>query len=163
LHSRGVVGAYPPEQALGALLAGTGVIYHITKGDTVALERVAGSPGAMTLDPITVTGERFQRSIQDTSSSVAVFDAQTLEKRPDLGSSNQVLEHVPNVVTSETSNFAPAVRGVDGTGPAQGADAFFAGTRPRLNMQVDGRPLSYNEAIFGDVPLWDVDQVEVFR
>lgn len=164
LQSRGVRGTYTPEQALGALLAGTGVLHRVTNGDTVALERVSGGPsGAVTLDPITVTGERFRRSIQDTASSVAVFDAQTLEKRPDLNTSNAVLEHVPNVVTSETSNFAPAVRGIDGTGPAQGADAFFAGTRPRLNMQVDGRPLSYNEAIFGDVPLWDVDQVEVFR
>src|SRR3546814_364504 len=74
-----------------------------------------------------------------------------------------ILDHIPNFTTAETTNLAPAVRGVDGTGPAQGADAFFAGTRPRLNYQVDGRTLTYNESIFSDATLWDVERVEVFR
>src|SRR3546814_15009590 len=30
-------------------------------------------------------------------------------------------------------------------------------------MQVDGRPLGFNELIFGNASLWDVQQVEVFR
>src|SRR3546814_6901795 len=43
------------------------------------------------------------------------------------------------------------------------SDAFIAGSRPRINMQLDGRPLSYNEIIFGDSELWDVEQIEVLR
>ena len=164
LRSNSVRGTYEPGDALRLLLAGTGMIYHITNGDTVALEKVSsGGENVMQLEPITVTGERTRRSMQDTASSVAVFDAATLSHQSGITTSNEVLGQVPNVVPSETSNFAPAVRGLDGTGPAQGANAFFAGVRPRLNLQVDGRPASYNEVIFGDVPLWDVDQIEVFR
>ncbi len=114
-------------------------------------------------ESVTVFGERSERSLKDTAASVAVFDARTLERRPGFDASNNVLALIPNVTVSGTTNMAPAVRGVDGTGPAQGADAFFAGTRARLNVQVDGRPTSYNEVVFGDTGLWDVEQVEVFR
>src|SRR3546814_10882597 len=62
-----------------------------------------------------------------------------------------------------TTLFRSAVRGLDGTGPASGANAFFAGTRPRLNFQLDGRTLTYNEAIYLDGLLWDVQQMEVYR
>src|SRR5690606_23147886 len=61
------------------------------------------------------------------------------------------------------SSTAPAVRGIDGTGPGVGADAFFAGTRPRLSYQVDNRTLTHNEAIYLDGLLWDTQQVEVYR
>jgi iron complex outermembrane recepter protein len=114
-------------------------------------------------ESIVVRGERAERSLRDTAASVAVFDAQTLEARPLVASTTDLLARIPNVTWSGKGNIAPAVRGADGTGPAQGADAFFAGTRPRLNLQVDGRPASYNEVVFGDVGLWDVEQVEMFR
>lgn len=115
------------------------------------------------LDEVIVTGEKIQRSWRETSSSVDVFDQNEIARRGGLDTTSDVLDRVPNLVGSETSNLAPAVRGVDGTGPAQGADAFFAGTRPRLNYQTDGRTLSYNESIFSDATLWDVERVEVFR
>src|SRR3546814_16423240 len=35
--------------------------------------------------------------------------------------------------------------------------------RTGSNMQLDGRPLSYNEIIVGDSERWDVEQVEVLR
>lgn len=114
-------------------------------------------------ESVIVHGERSARSLRDTAASVAVFDARTLEERPLLIGTTDLMARIPNVTATGTNNFAPAVRGADGTGPAQGADAFFAGTRPRLNVQIDGRPASYNEVVFGDVGLWDVEQVEVFR
>jgi iron complex outermembrane recepter protein len=74
-----------------------------------------------------------------------------------------VLELTPNVSVVTGTAKAPTVRGVDGTGPAENANAFFAGSRPRLSWQVDGRPASYNEIIFGDVGIWDLERVEVLR
>ena len=41
--------------------------------------------------------------------------------------------------------------------------AFFAGSRTRLAMLVDGRPAEFNELAFGDVSMWDVEQVEFYR
>lgn len=115
------------------------------------------------LDEVTVTGEKVERSIMDTASSVSVTGAHEIEARPGLSFSSNILDRIPNVVGSETSNLMPAVRGLDGTGPAQGADAFLAGTRPRLNYQLDGRTLSYNESVFSDSSLWDIERVEVYR
>src|SRR5262245_39747373 len=123
----------------------------------------APSGGPMVLDQVTVGGERVTRSIRDTTSSASVFEPAALaRKRPGLSSTNDVMERVPNVTATESSNFAPAIRGVDGTGPAQGVNAFVAGTRTRITYTVDGRPLSFNETIFGDLSLWDVERVEVF-
>jgi outer membrane receptor protein involved in Fe transport len=165
LQSRPVAGRLSTEDAISRMLAGTGLTWRYSDAGTIALERLPDSSGAgiMALPPVTVTAERTERSLMDTATSVAVFDANTIAQRPGMESTNDLLQNVPNVVTPSTSNIAPAIRGVDGTGPAQGIDAFLAGTRPRLNVQVDGRPLSYNEVIFGDVSLWDVEQVELLR
>jgi iron complex outermembrane receptor protein len=164
-QARPVVGQFAPAEALRRLLAGTGLDWRRIDAQTVALEKAANAstPEVTTLTSVVVTGERANRSLRDTATSVAVLDARTLEQRPAIASTNDALERIPNVVSSGTGNLAPAVRGLDGTGPAQGADAFFAGTRPRLNVQIDGRPASYNEVIFGDVSLWDVEQIEVLR
>lgn len=115
------------------------------------------------LPTITVTGEKSTRALQQTAPSVRVFTEQDIKENPGAFGTNDALDATANITSSGTQNLAPAVRGIDGTGPAQGADAFLAGTRPRLNIQVDGRTASYNEVIFGDLGLWDVERVEVFR
>lgn len=168
LRSQGVTGTQPPERALNSLLTGTGMIWRFSGVNTVVVERTVAQAApaagaAMVLDPVTVAGERMERSLMDTASSVAVFDAKTIDRRPDLAGTNTLTEGIPNVVTLEGTNYAPVIRGVDGSGPAVGANAFFAGVRPRLTLQIDGRPTSFNEMIFGDSSLWDVEQVEVFR
>lgn len=128
-----------------------------------AQEVTPASRESTVLEEVIVTSERRDRSIMDTSTSAVVLDAATLEQRAGLDGANDLLSRIPNITTTGTSNLAPAIRGLDGTGPAQGADAFLAGTRPRLNLQVDGRPASYNEVVFGDSGIWDVQQVEVLR
>lgn len=167
LQSPGVRGQKTPEQALDALLSGTGMSWRFVSGGMVVVERAITSSstdsGAMVLGPITVFGERVTRSLNETASSVSVVNRATLEARPDLESASTVLENTPNVVSIEPGNYAPIVRGMDGSGPAVGANAFFAGVRPRLTLQIDGRPASFNEMIFGTASLWDVDQIETFR
>ena len=115
------------------------------------------------LPKVVVTGEKTERSLQSTAPSVKVFDAATFERDPGLTSTRALVDGVVNVTSSGTQNLAPAVRGIDGTGPSQGSDAFLAGTRSRLNVQVDGRAASFNEISFGDLGLWDVERVEFFR
>lgn len=174
LTSPGVKGANTPERALDALLAGTGMVWRLTGPNAIVLERQAAravsapaakteSDTAMVLAPVTVSGERMDRSLRDTAASVAVIDNQAIESNPGRGGIGEVMAAIPNVVSLEPSNFAPIIRGVDGSGAAVGATAFFAGVRPRLAMQVDGRAATFNEMIFGDVSMWDVEQVEVFR
>lgn len=184
-------GTLTAEQALQELLKGTGLMavrnaagaLEIRRQDRAAVTSTPGSvpdenlqpapaskqqphtalAESLTLEEVVVTSERRSRSIMDTATSVVVLDSTALEQRAGLDGANDLLSRIPNVTSTGTSNFAPAVRGVDGTGPAQGADAFLAGTRPRLNLQIDGRPASYNEVVFGDIGMWDVQQVEVLR
>jgi iron complex outermembrane recepter protein len=114
-------------------------------------------------DEIIVTAERANRTLRETASSVAVTTADDTRRLAGAYTTNDLLARIPNLVLVEPGNDAPAVRGLDGTGPAAGATAFLAGTRPRLNYQVDGRTLSFNETLFGNASLWDMQQIEVYR
>lgn len=116
-----------------------------------------------TLDEVVVTAERTSRTLRDTASSVVVTTADEVEATPGAFTTTDILALIPNVVAIRTGNAGPTVRGLDGAGPANGANAFFAGTRPRVNYQVDGRTLTYNEAIYIDGLLTDIQQVEVYR
>lgn len=118
---------------------------------------------ATTLPPVVVIGEKSARSLDKTAPSVKVWTEADLADNPGLRSQRALLDDTVNITSTGTQNLAPAVRGIDGTGPSQGSDAFLAGTRSRLNVVVDGRPASYNEITFGDLGLWDVSRVEVFR
>jgi iron complex outermembrane receptor protein len=123
----------------------------------------AAAASAAGLPTVIVTGEKTRRTLDRTAASVQVWSAADLDAAPGLRSSRALLENAVNVTATGTQNLAPAVRGIDGTGPSQGADAFLAGTRSRLNLVVDGRPATFNEISFGDLGLWDVSRVEVFR
>ncbi len=113
------------------------------------------------VDVIVVTGERVERSLLQTASSVAVFDEDRLLEQ--VGDRiEQVLDFVPNLQAG-ASDIGPAIRGQDTTGVLIGANAFLGGTRPRATLQIDGRALSFNEFVYGLSPIWDVERIEVFR
>jgi outer membrane receptor protein involved in Fe transport len=123
---------------------------------------VPSQPSADAREEIKVIGERADRSLRKTPSSVAVVTAADLERRPDADRLETVLEQIPNIQYG-TGGQGPTVRGHDSTGVLQDLPAFLGGTRPRLTLQIDGRAAGFNEFIFGVAPLWDVQQVEVFR
>lgn len=109
-----------------------------------------------------VTGEKTNRSIYDTGSSVKVYDKDAIDSLPHAVEIRDIMQMIPNITDVGPGNDLPTIRGLDGSGPATGATAFFTGSRPRINMSVDGRSLSYNEMAFGSQSLWDVDRTEVF-
>ncbi|MBB3808552.1 TonB-dependent receptor [Pseudochelatococcus contaminans] len=120
--------------------------------------------GAVTfeLPEITVTGEKIERSLQRTASSVTVLTAQDIARRPGADSVSEAIRGVPNVVYPDSVS-APVIRGQDTQGPNTGATAFFAGTVPRATINLDGHYLNYNEFYFGSTSVWDVSSIEVFR
>src|SRR5690606_16049862 len=115
------------------------------------------------LETIVVTAELLDRSLSESGNSAEIFDQNALRERAGLLSLRDVLASVANLSVVTGTGKAPTVRGVDGTGPAENANAFFAGSRPRLSWQIDGRPASYNEVVFGDLGLFDVERIEVLR
>lgn len=112
---------------------------------------------------LVVTAERTNRSLNEVASSVAVTTAGDADNLAGAFTTDDIVSRLPNVVSVRPSSSAPVIRGVDGTGPAVGGNAFFAGTRARVNYVVDGRSLTYNEAIYLDGGIWDMQQVEVYR
>jgi outer membrane receptor protein involved in Fe transport len=117
---------------------------------------------AQNQDSIVVTGERIARTVQETASSVVVTTGDELRDRAGADTVNDVLGFAPNVLTSGSQNNGPTIRGQNTTGILSGVNAFLGGSRPRTTILVDGRPLSFNEFIFGETGAWDIAQVEVF-
>ena len=76
---------------------------------------------------------------------------------------SDLMRMTANTVDIGIGNNLPTVRGVDGSGPSTGGAAFLSGTRPRLVLSLDGRPLTYNEQAYGPQSLWDMERVEIFR
>ncbi len=130
---------------------------------TTALANTEETKTANQMTVIEVTGELLSRSLLQSGNSVVVFDAKTLENRPELRTVRDVLSEIPNITMVTGTGKAPTVRGIDGTGAAENANAFFAGSRARLNWQIDGRSATYNEIVFGDLGIWDLNQIEVLR
>lgn len=91
------------------------------------------------LPTIRVIGEMLSYTLQNSGNSVLVIEEEALDERKNLKTVRDVLMEVPNFTVITGTGKAPTVRGVDGTGPAENANAFFAGSRPRLNWQIDGR------------------------
>lgn len=111
---------------------------------------------------ILVTGERVERRLLDSPSSVSVFQAERIEALAGVERLEDLLAHVPNVQIG-SGGEGPTIRGQDSTGVLRDLPAFLGGTRPRTTLQVDGRAAGFSEFIFGAGPLWDVERVELFR
>ncbi|MGV6875854.1 TonB-dependent receptor [Pseudochelatococcus sp. B33] len=126
----------------------------------VAQESDAGA--VLELPEITVSGEKIERSLQRTASSVTVLTAEDIARRPGAASVSEAIQGVPNVVFPDSVG-TPVIRGQDTQGPNTGAGAFFAGTVPRAAINLDGHYLNYNEFYFGATSVWDVRSIEVFR
>ncbi len=123
----------------------------------------AAESNVIELEGVMVTGEIIDRPLSKTGVSVEVLDEDALKKRPGLTTVRDVLERTSNITMVTGTGKAPTIRGIDGTGPAENAIAFFAGSRPRLNWQIDGRSASFNEIAYGDLGIWDLSRIELLR
>ena len=110
----GIQGNMTITEALDRLLDGTGLAYTLMD-NRVTLTKAATDAGPITLPSITVRGERVTRSLHETASSVDVLNAESIQQHTSITSGNDLNAMISNQVGTETSNYAPAVRGVDGT------------------------------------------------
>ncbi|MFN7106776.1 MAG: TonB-dependent receptor [Brevundimonas sp.] len=112
-----------------------------------------GQPTA--LDEVIVTGEKANRSLQDTSASVAVTTARRIEQEA-VQSLAEVFQRTANM--SETYGHQGfTIRGVNNQGVSGGGDAALT------TIYVDGAPLPPSIAYSGPTDAWDMRQVEIFR
>ena len=118
------------------------------------------------LDPITVSGELFERPIEDVTSSVTVRSGAELETRQ-IENFDQATRGVPNLGPPTTLG-PPALRGLPSSGPGGDGGGGLAtnintGSLPRAPFIIDGiaRVSSIADTSFRD--LWDVESLEVYR
>ena len=111
---------------------------------------------------IVVTGERIDRSVLDTASTVSVLDARAVENRSQQ-SLFEAMAGIPNVAITEGEGL-PAIRGQQtnslGNSPA---GALQTGGEQRTLLVIDdfSRVSTFTNTAFNS--LFDVDQIEVYR
>jgi iron complex outermembrane recepter protein len=111
------------------------------------------------IETVTVTGSKRRQAEQDATQSLVVLTPDELINERDA---LDALARVPNLSFSSRSGL-PTVRGVDGNGVAFGGGGAVSGGRPRFATYVDGVARSYSYAPDGNLTLWDVRQLEVYR
>ncbi len=113
---------------------------------------------ATVLQPVVVKGEKIERKLSDTQSSVAVSTAEDLRQHADQSLAD-VLTRTPGVYTT-AGNENWGIRGVPVTGFDDQGPAALNGA---VSVYIDGA-LQPNRALtLSPLMLWDVDQVEIFR
>ncbi len=115
----------------------------------------------VTLPEIVVTGERQNRTVLETKSSVTVYDEERLlrETGRDI---NDVVKAAPNLQLRGLSEL-PVVRGIEGGAAGGLVNTVLSGAQSRLPIIVDdvALPPTLSNSDFTD--LWDVEQLEVLR
>lgn len=113
----------------------------------------APPPDPTTLDQIVVTGEKSGRSVQDTTSSVAVTTEARIEQE-NLQSVYEVFNRTANVAqTYGDAGFSiRGIRDIDGGGDA-----------PLATIYLDGAALPQTAISWAPLSLWDLQQVEILR
>lgn len=158
--TRGVKGTFTPEQALRAVLAGTGVDARFAGKNQVTLQNAPAATGDIpqdgtVLEPVFIYGARNTSTLSGTTSSVAVLNSQNLENS-EIRTTQEVYRRMANVMDSATVNSGFVIRGMSSEGLVASGNA--AGS-----IYIDGILQTRYNARFGSRNLWDVEQVEVYR
>ncbi|MEM9599891.1 MAG: TonB-dependent receptor [Pseudomonadota bacterium] len=105
-------------------------------------------------DEIIVTGQKIERSLQDTAASVAVVTSVDIEEQNilDLG---DVIERTANLGVSNGSRFT--IRGIDSL------NVSGAGLGDLATIYIDGAALPREATLGGTLEIWDLEQIEIFR
>lgn len=107
------------------------------------------------VEEIIVQGEKIDRSLQDTTSSVGVLTGYQLEEAG-IYELNDVFNRMANVSSAQRGNEF-TIRGISNR--AVGSN----GTSGLASVYIDGAFISLNGIRAGQRDLWDIDQIEVFR
>nr|WP_256675793.1 TonB-dependent receptor [Pseudomonas sp. R5(2019)] len=111
----------------------------------------------MEIAPITVTGEKINRTLEQTQSSVVVVTEQQLREKADHDLVD-VFARTPGVY-NQAGNENWGIRGVPVSGFDDQGPATLNGA---VSVFVDGAVQPNRALTLSPIPLWDAEQVEVF-
>lgn len=119
-----------------------------------ATSSYAGAEDSAALDKVVVTGQKMERSLQDTVDSVRIIDTEQIEEE-NIADLYDVVDRTPNLAGRKGVGFT--IRGIDAFNVSGGGNSFLA------SVYVDGAPVPYRAIQEGAFTTWDVAQVEVLR
>ncbi|MEM9055575.1 MAG: TonB-dependent receptor, partial [Pseudomonadota bacterium] len=168
-----VKGQMSVTEALEQALSGSGLTAQTAdNGSFVIIEQPVTATPISAVEPIEaptsdeprieqtiiVTGEKVERSLQDTISSVSVLTSEALESSVILDL-DQAVQRIPNV-TIVPDGFGLSIRGIAQQGIGNGTFDPVAATSA---VYIDGAVQTQEAVANGVLSTWDVRQVEVFR
>ncbi len=106
------------------------------------------------IERIMVTGQKIDRTVQETAASVAVITADQIEDQ-NINDLYDALERTPNVSGHLRAGFN--IRGIDAFNVSGGGNSYLA------SVYVDGAPMPYRVIQQGGFSTWDISQVEILR
>ena len=162
-RSVSVAGEMTPTQALTTILGNTGLGFEEVSQNSVVGTQNATGGEFFDLGTVVLQGERVERDVFNTASSVRAYDGDEIDENFQNSEFDQVIGDAANVTVLGISNNTPVIRGQLSGGPVGGALAGISGQLPRVTLTIDGRPLSFNELAYAPTSVWDVETVEVFR
>lgn len=115
-HVARLSGAYTLDQALAALLSGTGLVADVSGGEIVIRQGGAvpgAASGVTALQPVVVTASRNERYLNELSMSVSAVTAQDISENPQTSVTGQ-LQQTPGVLvagTNEVGSQKISIRG----------------------------------------------------
>lgn len=162
--SSAVSGHMTAVDAIEQMLTGSGLEIIQRADGSYTLQKKA-SPvrktpikSSLALPVVTVTGEKIERRLKDTLSSVAVITSDDIHEHADQDLQN-IMARTPGVYT-QSGNENWGIRGV----PVSGFDSQGAGTmNGAVTVFVDGAPQTHRLVTLNPLRLWDAEQVEIFR
>lgn len=109
-----------------------------------------------TLEAITVTGEKIERDLQETTTSIAVIDGELLAEKQ-LDSVKAAYRFAANVRDSDWVDSGFIIRGInsEGIGGPSGS--------PLSTMYIDNIAQTSEGARRGALGVWDMEQIDLFR
>ncbi|MEM9744147.1 MAG: TonB-dependent receptor [Pseudomonadota bacterium] len=165
-RSPAVTGTLTLREALRAALAdstleirrtgsGVFVVAPKTPRDRAPRPRRVDAQNAAPVEEIIVRGQKFERTLMDTVTSVAVLPGSVVDESY-LTDLTQILQRTVNVADA---GFGPIIRGI----PERGVGSGTGDTSQTSAVYVDGAIQSQFGGSAGLTSTWDLEQVEVFR
>ncbi|MEM0953925.1 MAG: TonB-dependent receptor [Pseudomonadota bacterium] len=167
--SQAINGSFTAEEALQAALKGSGLVLESDNSGNFVVRAVGNASEAQTstaisssdqprgrLEEVIVTGTKIPRSLQNTTTSVSVWDIDTIDKQ-NFVTLADILNQTANVSTSNNESII-TIRGLRNEGAGS-----FENTSDVSSVYVDGVFLP--SALFGSgaLNLWDIETAEIFR
>ena len=134
----------------------TALFFSATASGLAMAAQQGETPDGQTgdIERIIVTGQKIARTLQETTTSVAVITADQIDTQ-NITNFTDSLDTTANAAVTPWGGFS--IRGIDGQNVSGGGNSYLA------SVYVDGAPLPRYMITGGGFSTWDANQVEILR